>query len=136
MFETEHRLRVRYSETDKMGFVYYGHYATYFEVARVEALRELGIRYADLEDRGIILPVAEYKVRYHKPAHYDEEIRIVTRVNGLPRASIVFHYKAFNARNDLLTTATTVLVFVDAASRRPMRAPDDVLEAMRKHNLS
>lgn len=136
MFETEHRIRVRYSETDKMGFVYYGHYAAYFEVARVEALRQLGIRYADLEDQGIILPVVDYKVRYHKPALYDEEIRIVTQVKKLPAASICFDYEVFNENNDLLTSATTVLVFVDAASQRPRRAPAEVLDRLKVHNLN
>ena len=76
MIEHKEVLRVRYGETDQMGFVYYGNYALYFEVARVEALRSLGISYAQLEKEGVLLPVYEFTTKYLKPANYDDMLTI------------------------------------------------------------
>jgi acyl-CoA thioester hydrolase len=88
MFVSEYKIRVRYAETDRMGYVYYGNYATYFEVARVEALRRLGVSYRQLEDSGILLPVLNYSVKFLKPVYYDEEIKIITAIPELPGARI------------------------------------------------
>lgn len=132
MFQNKISLRVRYAETDRMGYSYYGNYAIYFEVARVEALRSLGITYKSLEDEGVLLPVVEYTIRYNKPAFYDDELRIETVIPTLPTAKIRFEYKTFRG-DELLNTAATDLVFVDKQSGRPMRCPDDVLNAMKKH---
>ena len=120
-FET--KLRVRYAETDRMGYCYYGNFAAYFEVARVEALRTLGITYKDLEDDGIILPVLEYSVKYYKPALYDEELKIETVIEKLEGARIFFSYRTFNDRDDVLNAASTTLVFVDSQTKRPMPPP-------------
>jgi acyl-CoA thioester hydrolase len=126
MFTHESLLRVRYAETDRMGYVYYGNYATYFEVGRVEAMRALGIPYKMLEDRGILLPVSTYEVKFLQPAFYDDALRIVTTIPSLPTVRIRFEYQAF--RDDvLLCKAATDLVFVDAATGKPMRAPEFVL---------
>ena len=84
MYTHETRLRVRYSETDRMGYVYYGNYAEYLEVARVEMLRSAGIAYRALEDEGVMLPVRELKIVYHKPARYDDEIIVRTEMRMLP----------------------------------------------------
>ena len=78
MYTTEVKIRVRYAETDRMGYVYYGNYATYFEVARVESLRNLGFSYRSLEDEGILLPVLDFSIRYRRPAYYDDELTIKT----------------------------------------------------------
>ena len=120
-FET--KLRVRYAETDRMGYCYYGNFAAYFEVARVEALRTLGITYKDLEDDGIILPVLEYSIKYYKPALYDEELKIETVIEKLEGARIFFSYRTFNDRDDVLNAASTTLVFVDSQTKRPMPPP-------------
>ena len=93
MLEHEIKLRVRYSETDQMGYVYYGNYAQYFEVARVEALRSLGITYKELEEEGILLPVLEFTIRYIKPAYYDDQLTIKVRIPVLPKARIFFEYE-------------------------------------------
>jgi len=77
MIHTTHTLRVRYGETDPMKYVYYGNYAEYLEVARVELFRTLGISYDEIEKRGIWLPVSEYKIKYLKPAFYDEILEIM-----------------------------------------------------------
>jgi len=123
MFQHEHKLRVRYAETDRMGYVYYGNYATYFEVARVEALRDLGISYKELEDDGFLLPVAEFNVKYLKPALYDDELRIVTTIKEQPGVRIRFEYSVFNQYGDKLAKAETTLVFVSAEHGKPIKPP-------------
>ncbi|MEY3398265.1 MAG: hypothetical protein RL220_859 [Bacteroidota bacterium] len=126
MFTSEIKLRVRYAETDRMGYSYYGNYATYFEVARVEALRSLGITYRDLEDQGILLPVSEYSVKFMKPAYYDDELVIITRIHKIPAARISFEYETFRG-DEQLNSAKTDLVFVDKSTGRPVRCPEHVL---------
>lgn len=120
-------MRVRYAETDRMGYCYYGNFAAFFEVARVEALRTLGVTYKDLEDDGVVLPVLEYQVKYFKPAFYDEVLRIETQIVEVKGARIYFSYTTFNEANEPINKATTTLVFVDFASQRPMSPPKDLL---------
>lgn len=126
----ESKLRVRYAETDRMGYCYYGNYAMYFEVGRVEALRKLGISYRKLEDEGVILPVLDYQIKYFKPAYYDEELRIETIIESVKGVRIQFGYKTFNEKNEQLNQATTTLVFVDAQTKRPTAPPKDLLEIL------
>lgn len=123
-------VRVRYAETDQMGFVYYGHYATYFEVARVEAMRALGISYKSLEDSGIQMPVTDFHIRYKKPGRYDELLRIETRIEEIPSLRIRFNYTTFNEQEELLNTAETELVFIDSSRKRPVKAPETLLSAL------
>jgi acyl-CoA thioester hydrolase len=126
-------VRVRYAETDQMGFVYYGHYATYFEVARVEAMKALGISYRSLEEAGILMPVTAYSIQYKKPGRYDELLRIETRIDTLPSLRIRFQYTTFNENNELLNQAETELVFIDKVKNRPVKAPTSLLEALAPH---
>ncbi|MBP6403824.1 MAG: acyl-CoA thioesterase, partial [Bacteroidia bacterium] len=86
MYTSEIQVRVRYAETDQMGYVYYGNYAAYFEVARVEALRSLGFSYKKLEEDGLMLPVLDFSVKYFKPAYYDDVLTIKTTIRELPQA--------------------------------------------------
>jgi acyl-CoA thioester hydrolase len=130
MYLSETKVRVRYAETDKMSYVYYGNYASYFEVARVEALRDLGMSYKQMEEEGFMLPVLEYKVKYLKPALYDDLLTIRTTIPVMPSVRIVFQYEIFNEENVLLTTAETTLVFIEAASGRPCKAPADLLSKL------
>lgn len=123
MFSSEISLRVRYAETDRMGFAYYGNYATWFEVARVEALRTLGLNYRELEDEGILLPVIDFHTRYIKPAFYDDELTVKVMIPTLPGPRIVFHYEVVNAAGELLNKAETELVFLDKTTNRPTRPP-------------
>ncbi len=132
MFTHQTTIRVRYSETDQMGFVYYGQYASYLEVGRVEALRSLGIRYSSLEESGILMPVTDLHIRYKKPARYDELLYIETRVETLPKSRIVFHYSMFNESMELLNTADTELVFIRSTDNKPMRVPTLIVEALSK----
>jgi len=135
MINTEVQIRVRYGETDRMGFVYYGNYATYFEVARVEALRQMGISYRVMEDGGISLPVLEYKIKYLKPAFYDDQLTIKTTIKELPEVRIKFDYETYNQDGLLLNFSETTLVFVDTKTMKPCVAPEIVLEKMRPYFL-
>lgn len=135
MFKSETTLRVRYAETDRMGYAYYGNYATYFEVARVEALRDLGYSYKDMEDNGIILPVLEFSIKYFKPAYYDDELRIVSMVKDLPATRLKFDHETYNADNSLLNKAHVALVIVSRETMKPCHAPGYFIEALKKKFL-
>ena len=128
MIEHDIKLRVRYGETDRMGYVYYGNYATYFEVARVETLRKLGISYKELEDDGVMLPVLDFKIRYFKPAFYDDELVIRTIIKKMPSVRIHFLYKTFNQIGELINEAEITLVFVSTKTQKPVKLPDDLKE--------
>jgi len=126
------QFRVRYSETDQMGFVYYGNYAQYFEMGRTEWLRKLGITYKKMEENGIMLPVMNLNIKYLKPAKYDDLLTLKTTLIKIPSAKIEFSYEVFNEENEQLTTANTTLVFVNMETNKPTRAPEYVLEKIRK----
>ena len=130
MKEWKVEIRVRYGETDRMGYCYYGNYAQFLEVGRVEALRESGVSYKELEDNGIALPVQNYQISYKRPAYYDDTLTIVTRIRKLEGARIVFDYEVFNQKDELICEAETTLVFVNMKSGRPVKAPDEVLKAL------
>lgn len=132
MIKTETTLRVRYGETDQMGFVYYGNYAQYYEVGRVEAMRSLGFSYREMEEGGILMPVINLTINYKKPALYDDEVRIVTMVKEMPKVRITFDYECYNQKNDLLNTGSVTLVFIDKVRNKPTVPPDWFLEGFRK----
>src|ERR1035437_1681596 len=133
MYISETTVRVRYAETDRMGYVYYGNYALYYEVGRVEALRQLGTSYKEMEDNGIMLPVYTCNIKYFKPALYDDLLIIKTSVKDLPTAKISFDYEIYNQKNELLNTATTLLVFINMATNKPCPAPKLFLEKIKKY---
>ena len=136
MIESETKIRIRYSETDRMGYAYYGNYATYFEVARVETLRKTGISYRELEDDGVILPVLEFKIKYYKPAYYDDEITIKTIITDMPKIRFYFKYKTYNEKGDLLNEAETTLVFVSKKTNKPIPIPDHLKAMIEKEFVS
>ena len=130
MFKHETKILTRYAEVDRMGYVYYGNYATYFEVARVEAMKEFGLSYADLEDSGILMPVVRYEIDYKKPAFYDEELTVICMIKELPRSRMNFHYKTYNVKGQLLNSAMTQLVFINVETNRPTKAPNSLIDAL------
>jgi len=130
MVKNRTKLRVRYAETDQMGYVYYGNYAAYYEVGRVELMRQLGTSYRQIEESGLMLPVRDFSVRYFKPALYDDLITVETRIEVLPTARIIFKYDIFNENGDLLTSAETTLVFVNKQTNKPVPAPKSLLDAL------
>lgn len=133
MYSFDTQIRVRYAETDQMGFVYYGNYATYFEIGRVETLRSLGFSYKTLENQGVMLPVKTYSIDYQVPAKYDDLLTIRTNIVRMPRASIEFTYEVMNSEGSILSTARTVLVFMDAKTQRPIRCPEEILRKLQAY---
>lgn len=134
MFQTELKLRVRYAETDQMGFVYYGNYATYFEVARVEALRSLGVNYSQLEqDPGILMPVLDLHINYKKPAKYDNQITIKLSVKDKPGIKIKFDYEITGPNGTLLCTGYTHLAFINKTTHRPVMCPEAIGQVLNPH---
>jgi acyl-CoA thioester hydrolase len=111
-----------------MGYVYYGNYASYFEVGRVEWLRNFGVSYKEMENSGIMLPVSNLNVTYLKPAKYDNLITIKTSLKKIPTAKIEFDFEIFNEQNELLTKGYTSLVFVDMKKNKPVRCPKYLLD--------
>lgn len=131
MFTSETKIRVRYGETDQMGYVYYGNYAEFYEVARVEMLRKLGLTYKWMESTGIMMPVLELKCKYIKPAYYDDEITIKVMVKELPSTRIIFNYELYNEQGDLINLGETTLVFVNIETKRPTVGPAEFMEKLK-----
>lgn len=128
MFVFETKIRVRYADTDQMGYMYYGNYAAFYEVARTEMLRSLGMTYKSMEEDGVMMPVLELKTKYIKPALYDEEIKIKVIINKMPGVRILFHYELFNEKDELINLGETTLVFVDMKRNKPCMPPQNFLE--------
>ena len=128
MFSFSIQRRVLYGETDKMGYLYYGNYASYYETGRVESMRSIGLVYKELEDKGIIMPVLDMSVKYLKPAFYDDLLTIKTILPEFPDGfKLYFQYEIFNQHNQLLNTGDSTLIFFDAKIRKPIQA-EEVLE--------
>lgn len=122
------QVRVRYCDVDRMGYMHHGNYAAYFEMGRTELLRLQGLSYREMEDRGIILPVRTMNVQYTRPAFYDELITIRTILEEMEGVRLLFRYSVLNENNETLCEATTTLVFADAKTGKPRRAPDFFIE--------
>jgi acyl-CoA thioester hydrolase len=116
-----------------MGYVYYGNYGLYYEQGRTEAIKALGISYKELEMKGIMMPVADMKVRYKSPATYDELLKVDTMVPEMPKRSIAFQTKIYNEEGRLINEGETHLLFVNAHSRKPCSAPDELLTLLQPH---
>lgn len=131
MFIAETSMRVRYGETDRMGYAYYGNYAEYYEVGRVEALRKLGWNYKEMEDNGILLPVYTFSIKYFKPSFYDDLLVVKTMIKEMPATRIKFEYEMYNEKGEKLNEGETTLVFVDANTKRPRNAPLEFLNTLK-----
>ncbi len=131
MYTFETKIRVRYAETDQMGFVYYGNYATYYEVARVEALRALGITYKSLEAKGILLPVLENYSKFILPARYDDHLTVKLILEKMSGSRLSFAYEVFNEEKKLINLGKTTLVFISRDTGKPIEAPDFLVEKLK-----
>jgi acyl-CoA thioester hydrolase len=132
MKQHEINVRVRYSETDQMGVVYHGNYAQYFEMGRVEWLRNIGISYRWMEENGIMLPVVSLNINYKKPARYDDLLIVKTIFKKQESVKIEFDYEIRNEKDELLTIANSTLVFVDMKTGRPVLPPEYILELLKE----
>jgi len=131
MIRAETKIRVRYGETDQMGYAYYGIYAQYYEVGRVEAMRLLGFSYKEVEARGILMPVVDFTINYKRPAFYDDEITVITCLRENPQGvKIPFEYECRNSAGELLNTGKVTLVCVDKSTNKMCRMPDWFQDAM------
>ena len=131
MYSSETIVRVRYAETDQMGYAYYGNYAAWYEVARVESLRALDLSYKEFEENGVMMPVFENYSKYLLPARYDDELKIITKIKELPGAKIRFNYDIFNSEGKLIHQGETLLGFVKKSNGVPCRPPTEFIEALR-----
>ena len=127
MIENKTPLKIRYSETDQMGYAHHGNYAQYFEIGRLELLNDLGISYKKMEEEGLILPVYSINTRFIKPAKFDDSLTLRTILKKLPTARITFEYEIYNSDNEKISTGETVLVFVDTHKKRPIKIPNELL---------
>lgn len=126
--------RVRYGETDQMGYLYYGNYAQYYEIGRVEMLRSLGLTYKSMEEeQGILMPVVSMQMRFVRPAHYDELLTIKTSLNKFPGYFIVFHVEIFNENMKLVNGGSVKLCFVRKTNNQTVSAPGYLLEKLRPY---
>lgn len=131
MYTHEVQIRVRYGETDQMGFIYYGNYALYYEVGRTEALRNLGFTYRGLEEKGIMLPVIKLESTYLRAAHYDDLITVKTRLETLPlQSEITFISELFNEKGKLINRGEVTLTFYDSRAKKKTKMPIALREAL------
>jgi acyl-CoA thioester hydrolase len=131
MFTSTTQIRVRYGETDQMGYLYYGNYALYYEVGRAEAIRQLGLTYRQLEEMGIMMPVIELNAQYFRPALYDDLITVKTTLKELPETpKIQFHSELYNEQQQLLNRGVTTLVFYDPKEKKKTNMPEELYQKL------
>ena len=133
MYQSNVNIRVRYAETDQMGYCYYGNYAMYYEVARVETLRAIGFNYKSLEEDGVLLPVIDFSIKYLKPAFYDDQLEIICKIPIIPNVRIKFEYETYNEKKEMINFGSTTLVFVDKLTKKPLNCPKILLDKLNQY---
>ena len=134
MFSTDTQVRVRYAETDQMGVVYHSNFFPYFESARAESIRQLGLTYADMEKMGVIMPVVDVHCRYLRPAKYDDLLTVRTMLKELPvHHKIEFHHEVYNEKNELLVVGKIILYFMEAHGMKKTVMPQELLEKLKPY---
>ncbi|MBK8054094.1 MAG: acyl-CoA thioesterase [Saprospiraceae bacterium] len=132
MLAFDYKKRVRYGETDMMGYLYYGNYAQLYEIGRVETMRSIGLSYKILEqDYRIMMPVVHVESRFLLPAKYDEELTIKTILKQLPSRMITFENEIYNEEMTLIHTAVVKLFFIDMSNGKKVSCPQYMLEKLR-----
>jgi acyl-CoA thioester hydrolase len=134
MLVHEVQIRVRYGETDQMGYLYYGNYAQYYEVGRVEMIRSLGLTYKHMEEEGgILMPVVELQTKYLRPIFYDNLVTVRTELRELPDRFITFHVQLLNEDGKLCTTGEVRLCFFSGAEKKVVSAPEYLMQEIRPY---
>jgi acyl-CoA thioester hydrolase len=132
MFTYDTQIRVRYGETDQMGYLYYGNYAQYYEVGRAEAIRSIGLSYKEMEEKlKIMMPVMSLQMRFVRPALYDELLTVRTTLRHLPTDTITFHIEIFNEKKKLLNGGSVKLCFVDMNTNKTIPTPPYLIDALK-----
>ena len=132
MIVSETKIRVYYEDTDKMGVVYYGNYARYYEIGRTEMIRDLGFTYKQMEDQGILLPARSLKINYLKSAYYDDLLTVRTIVDTIPKVKFPIKTEIYNEKGELINSGEVVLVFFSAFSNKPVAAPKFFIDEMNR----
>ena len=132
MIEHNTTIKVRYCESDQMGYAHHSNYAKYYEVGRLEFLEDLGISYRTMEEQGVILPVRSINTRFLQPARFDDNLTLKTILKELPTAKITLEYEIYNEENIKISTGETVLVFFDTAKQKPIKIPEELLSKFTK----
>jgi acyl-CoA thioester hydrolase len=130
MIVSETKIRVYYEDTDKMGVVYYGNYARYYEIGRTEMIRDLGFTYKQIEDSGIMLPARSLKINYFKSAYYDDLLTVRTIVDTIPKVKFPIKTEIYNEKGELINSGEVVLVFYSAVTNKPVAAPKYFIDEM------
>ena len=129
------KIRVEYHHTDQMGIVHHSNYIKFFEVARTEWLRAVGLTYAEMERRGVMMPIVDVQVKYRMPAYYDELITVRAIVDELPKARMTFRYEIYGEDGRDIASGSTTLGFIDKVTRRPQRAPQWLMEVLERESI-
>jgi acyl-CoA thioester hydrolase len=130
MFSFDYEIRVRYVETDQMGYVYHGHYATYYEVGRVETFRAFGFPYKELEEQGVMMPIFEQNVRFRQPSRYDDVLTVRSIIEAMPDTRMVVKGEIYQPEGKLINQSLTTLVFVNRQTLKPLRCPAKLAEIL------
>lgn len=134
MLNAETQIRVHYALTDQMGYVYYGHYAQFYEIGRTEAIRQLGYTYKDIEDEGVIMPVGSMSIRYLRPARYDDLLTVKTSLRELPEGNkITFYHEIYNENDELLNKGEVVLYFMERSGKQPTGMPPFLFNILKNY---
>lgn len=136
MYTHETQIRVRYGEVDRMGFLYHSHYVEYFDVARSEMMRELGMPNDEIERRGVMLPVLKVEINYKNPAYYDDLLIVRTTIGEMPRVKIKFDYEVFRPSGECITTGSVTLAFMHADTKRACRCPQYLIDNLNSRLFS
>ncbi|MBK7094059.1 MAG: acyl-CoA thioesterase [Saprospiraceae bacterium] len=134
MYTFRYSFRIRYADTDQMGYAYYGNYAKYYEIGRVETIRSLGFSYKDFETKlGIMLPVVNLESRFLKPAFYDDHLTVETKIMELPTKMITFHCNIFNENEELINYGIIKLFFVNMTTNKRVSAPELLISKLKPY---
>ena len=133
MMRSELELDVRYYETDQMGIVHHSNYIRYFECGRSDMMAKAGLPIDVIEKAGVMLPIVAVECKYRRPALMGDRIRIVSIIDTLPTAKLVVNSEIYNQKDELLCKGSVTLGFLDAATRRPIRCPKDLVAVIEKH---
>ncbi len=137
MYTHDTKIRIRYGETDQMGYLYYGHYAQYYEVGRAEMIRSLGLSYRALEEEhGVMMPVMSLNMRFVRPGYYDEEVTVRTTLRKLPKTTITFHMEIFNEAGKLMNGGAVKLCFVDVKTNKTIAPPAVLVDCLQDYFVS
>ena len=131
MIQFDTQIRVWYEHTDQMGICHHSNYINYYEAARSDFMRSLGLSYAEVERMGLMMPILEVQAKYRRPARYDELLTVRVLLYELPVTRVNFRYEIYNEEGALINQGMTQLGFMSAETRRPCRCPEWFLERLR-----